>query len=160
MIRTGVIAALVAAGAAVAAVPAAAVPPSPIRIAGTQATVDYAHGKFAMRGSLVGAWQVTGGTAPYASASAQRVEGTVLFTGCLDSNRSKKCEDGEPAGTMRVRYLGLFETNPVTKAFLRGSSIEAVSGGTGSFARVRGVMTFVHHASGIGNYRGELQLGY
>ncbi len=159
MTRTIVIAVTAAVFAGLAAIPASAVPPAPIKVAGTQATVDYAHGKFAMRGSLVGAWQVTGGNATYASASAQRVEGTVLFTGCLDSNRNKKCEDGEPAGTMRVRYFGLFETNPVTKAFLRATSLEAISGGAGGFSHARGVLAFDHHASGISNYRGELQLG-
>lgn len=159
MIRTtqAVALAAIVAGLALAA-PAAAVPPPPIKIAGTQATVDYAHGKFAMRGSLVGAWQVTGGSAPYASPSAQRVEGTVLFTGCLDSNRNRACDEGEPTGTMKVRYIGWFETNAATKAFVRGNSLEAITGGTGGFAGARGVMAFDHRATGVSSYRGELQL--
>ena len=62
MTRTIVIAVTAAVFAGLAAIPASAVPPAPIKVAGTQATVDYAHGKFAMRGSLVGAWQVTSDT--------------------------------------------------------------------------------------------------
>ena len=159
MKRTTLITAAVTALIALAAaVPALAVPPSPIKVAGTQTTVDFAHGKFAMRGSLVGSWQVTGGSAKYMSTSAQLATGTVAFTGCLDSNRNKACEAGEPKGTLRLSYTFAAEFNPSTKAFLRGNSIETVLGGAGSFANARGMMTFKHGASGVSTYSGELRL--
>ena len=159
MNRTTLIAAAtVALVALAAAVPALAVPPAPIKVAGTQTTVDFAHGKFAMRGSLVGAWQVTGGSNKYLSTSAQLATGTVAFTGCLDSNRNKACEAGEPTGTLRLSYTFEAAFNPANKAFLRGSSIETVLGGTGSFANAKGVMVFDHGATGVSSYRGELRL--
>jgi hypothetical protein len=160
MKRTTLITAAVAAlFALAAALPALAVPPSPIKVAGTQTTVDFAHGKFAMRGSLVGAWQVTGGSAKYMSTSAQLATGTVAFTGCLDSNRNKACEAGEPSGTLRLSYTFAAEFDPAKKAFLRGTSIERVLGGAGTFANAKGVMTFTHGATGVSSYRGELRLG-
>jgi uncharacterized membrane protein YgdD (TMEM256/DUF423 family) len=142
-----------------AAVPASAVPPAPLKVAGTQTTVDFAHGKFAMHGSLVGAWQITGGSSKYLSASSQLATGPVLFNGCLDTNRNKACETGEPTGTLRLIYTFWAEFNPSTKMFVRGTSIETITGGTGSFTGARGVMGFTHAASGTSTYRGELRLG-
>jgi hypothetical protein len=159
MSRTRLIAVVAGAVAALAAaVPASAVPPGPIKVVGTQTTVDFAHGKFALRGSLLGAWQVTGGSARYLSTSAQLATGTVAFTGCLDANRSKKCDAGEPSGTLRMAYTFAAEFNPATKAFVRGNSIDTVTGGSGAFASAKGLLTFVHGATGVSSYRGELRL--
>ena len=121
-------------------------------------TVDFAHGKFALHGSLAGPWQVTGGSAKYQSASQQLATGTVVFTGCLDTNRSRRCDTGEPKGTLRISYTFLAEFDPATKMFLRGTSIETVTGGTGSFAHAKGALVFDHHANGTSAYRGELAL--
>ena len=158
MNRTIAILAAAAFTALAAALPASAVPPAPIKVTGTQTTVDFAHGKFQMRGSLVGAWQVTGGSSKYLTTSAQLATGTVLFTGCLDSNRNKACETGEPKGTLRLAYTFAAEFDPAKKAFLRGSSIDTVLGGTGGFAGAKGMLTFVHGATGVSPYRGELRL--
>lgn len=131
---------------------------APVKVSGTQRTIDFAHGRFAMQGSLVGAWQITGGAPRYQSLSVQLAVGTVSFTGCLDTNRSKACDAGEPAGTLHLSYTLWAEFNPKTKAFLRGNSIEAVTGGTGAFARAKGAIGFTHGATGTSSYRGELLL--
>jgi len=131
---------------------------TPIRVTGTQTEVDMAKGKFLMHGSLVGPWQITSFKPVYYSPTQYAANGTELFSGCLDSNRNGTCETGEPKGTLRFSAKFWGELNPTTKKEIRGGCFHAVTGGTGDFAKTKGVISMVDTPNGKTTYRGELQL--
>jgi hypothetical protein len=130
----------------------------PIRVTGTQTEVDEAKGKFLMHGSLVGPWQITSFKPVYYSATQFAANGTELFSGCLDSNRSGTCDAGEPNGTLRFAAKFWGELDPSTKKETRGGCFHAVTGGSGGFAKAKGVLTMIDTPDGKTTYRGELQL--
>ena len=134
---------------------------APVRVIGTQTEVDMAKGKFQMHGSLVGPWQITSFKPSYVSETQFAASGTELFTGCLDSNRNGTCDAGEPNGTLRFAATFWGELNPTTKQETRGGCYHAVTGGTGGFAKAKGVITMLDTPAGNTvktTYRGELQL--
>ena len=130
----------------------------PIRVAGTQTEVDQAKGKFQMHGSLIGPWQITSFKPVYYSPTQYAANGTELFTGCLDSNRNRTCDPGEPNGTLRFSAKFWGELDPTTKKETRGGCFHAVTAGTGGFAKAKGVVSMIDTPDGRTTYRGELQL--
>jgi len=132
--------------------------PPPIRVTGTQTEVDMAKGKYLMHGSLVGPWQITSFKPTYYSTTQFGATGTELFSGCVDSNRNGTCETGEPSGTLRFSAKFWGELNPNTKKETRGGCFHEVTGGTGDFAKAKGVLSMIDTPSGRTTYRGELQL--
>jgi len=131
---------------------------APIRVTGTQTEVDMAKGKYLMHGSLVGPWQITSFKPLYYSPTQYAASGTELFSGCLDSNRNGTCDTGEPNGTLRFAAKFWGELNPATKKEIRGGCFHAVTGGTGDFAKSKGVLAMTDTPDGKATYRGELQL--
>ena len=134
---------------------------APIRVTGTQTEVDMAKGKFQMHGSLVGPWQITSFKPTYVSETQFAANGTEVFSGCLDSNRNGTCETGEPKGTLNFSAKFWGEMNPKTKQETRGGCFHAVTGGSGDFAKAKGVISMIDTPAGKTvktTYRGELQL--
>jgi hypothetical protein len=134
---------------------------APVRVSGTQIEVDEAKGKYQMRGSLVGPWQITSFKPTYYSPSQFAANGTEVFTGCLDSNLNGTCDTGEPNGTLRFAAKFWGELDPKTKRELRGGCFHAVTGGSGGFAGSKGVLAMLDTPAGNDlktTYRGELQL--
>ena len=157
---------LVVAAALSLAVPAgsslaAASANTPIRVTGTQTEVNMAKGQYQMHGSLVGPWQITSFKPVYYSPTQFAANGTEVFSGCVDSNRNGTCDAGEPNGTLRFSAKFWGELNPTTKKEIRGGCFHAVTGGTGDFAKAKGVLSMVDTPAGNDlktTYRGELQL--
>ncbi|HEY7694059.1 MAG TPA: hypothetical protein VH816_17105 [Gaiellaceae bacterium] len=134
---------------------------APIRVTGTQTEVDPAKGQYLMHGSLVGPWQITSFKPVYASSTQFAATGTEVFSGCLDSNRNGTCDTGEPNGTLRFAAKFWGELDPATKEETRGGCFHAVSGGTGDFAKAKGVLSMTDTPAPAGlktTYRGELLL--
>jgi hypothetical protein len=134
---------------------------APIRVSGTQTEVNEAKGKFLMHGSLVGPWQITSFTPVYFSPTQFAASGTELFSGCLDSNRNGTCEAGEARGTLRFSAKFWGELSPTTKEEVRGGCFHLITGGTGDFAKAKGVISMIDTPAGNTvktTYRGELQL--
>ena len=155
-IAAAVIAAAVFTGSASAAKNAAA----PITVKGVQTIVDEAKGKFEMKGDLVGAWNMTAFTPHYMGPDGQFVgSGKELFTGCRDANRNGSCEASEQRGTIRFTFIYWATYKPNTQVLLKGQCVHPVTGGTGAFAGVKGVIHMQDRPSPAGvktTYTGTL----
>ena len=132
-----------------------------VPLRGTQTTIDEKKGQYEVQGSLLGKWQMTAFTERYATKSRYVGTGKERFSGCLDTNRSKTCDTGEPAGSLRFVFTYWASFNPATKAFVRGACVHPITGGTGAFAKATGIvhMTDVPAGKTIRTtYTGELSL--
>lgn len=109
-------------------------------LSGTQTVVDEKKGIYEMHGSLVGTWYTTSFVPRYKSASPFVATGTEKFVGCVDSNRSRACDSGEPLGTLKLTFVYWGEYNAKTKALLHAACVHPIVGGTGSFVRASGVL--------------------
>lgn len=144
---------------------AAETTPQKVALSGKQITIDEKTGKYEMQGSLVGKWFVTAFTPQYASASQVVGVGKERFSGCLDANRNGTCDAGEAAGTLRMSFTFWATLDPTKKTptMLRGDCVHPILGGTGAFAKAKGVvfMKDVPNSSGeiVTSYRGTLEYG-
>jgi hypothetical protein len=144
---------------------AAAETPESVSLSGKQITIDEQTGKYEMQGSLVGKWFVTAFTPQYASPSQIVATGKERFAGCLDANRNGTCDAGEAAGTLRMTFTfwATFDPAKKTPTVLRGDCVHPILGGTGAFAKSKGVvfMKDVRTKSGelLTTYRGTLEYG-
>jgi hypothetical protein len=135
---------------------------APVTVSGTQTIVNEQLGQFEMHGSLIGKWNVTAWAPHYQTASRIAATGKERFTGCLDTNRSRACDAGEPAGTMRFTFVYWATFNPATKALVRGACVHPVLGGTGDFAKAKGVILMNDRPTAKGvrtTYSGTLEYG-
>jgi hypothetical protein len=108
---------------------------------GTQTVVDEQKGRYAMHGSLIGAWSTTAFTLNYAGADGQVVvSGKETFAGCHDTDHSGVCDTGEPKGTLRFGFVYWGQYKPGTKTLVKGQCVHPVVGGTGAFAKAKGVV--------------------
>lgn len=134
----------------------------PLTVKGTQTIVDEKQGRFTLHGDLVGSWNTMAFTLHYAGADGQVVGGgKELFTGCADSNRNGACDAGEPKGTLRFTFIFWSQYKPGTETLVRGQCVHPIVGGTGAFAKAKGVLHFVDRPSGSGvktTYRGTVEL--
>ena len=130
------------------------------RISGTETVIDESNGVFALHGSLVGTQYTTSFVPQYLSSSSIVATGTELFVGCLDANAN--CDAGEPSGTIDFKFVYWATYDPVTQALIHGACVHPVVGGTGSFAKSRGLifMTDTPTAGGVvTTYTGTLTYG-
>ena len=123
------------------AVGAAGTASTVLTVRGTQTVVDEQKGRYEMRGSLVGAWNTTAFTLNYAGADGQVVgSGKETFAGCHDTDRNGTCDPGEPKGTLRFSFIYWATYKPGTKTLVKGQCVHPVVGGTGAFAKAKGVI--------------------
>jgi hypothetical protein len=139
--------------------------PQSVALSGKQITIDEKTGKYEMQGSLVGKWLVTAFTPQYASASQVVGVGKERFVGCLDASRNGTCDAGEPAGTLRMSFTFWATLDPTKKTptMLRGDCVHPILGGTGAFAKAKGVVFMKDRPAKTGEilttYRGTLEYG-
>jgi hypothetical protein len=133
--RTALLIALAGTVAMVAAAPASA-----RFVSGKQTVVDENAGTYAMTGSLVGDWAITG-FEEIATDPVYRAKGTELFDGCLDRDRNGSCR-GEPKGKMRFKfhYWARFAGDGSVEL---GTCAHRVKGGSGDFSRAAGFIQMV-----------------
>jgi hypothetical protein len=137
-----VVAALVVAGVAAGA-------PAPVKVKGTQTVIDEAKGQYEMQGSLVGKWNVTAFKTNYQGPDGEFVgSGKEMFSGCHDADGNGTCGAGEPTGTLRFSFVYWANFHPKTQALVRGECVHPVTGGTGGFKNVKGIIHMVDRPAG------------
>jgi hypothetical protein len=111
-----------------------------IKVAGTQVPVDESTGSYEMNGSLVGKWNITAFKEHYKTPSNYVGSGKERFVGCIDTDGSAACDAGEPTGTMSFTFIYWATFDPATKGLIRGACIHPVTGGTGDFSGLKGII--------------------
>jgi hypothetical protein len=162
MLRTIVLAITAALGAAAIVASASGAPAAAVKIKGTQTIVDEDKGLFQMHGSLVGRWVLTSFKLHYADGTDLAISGTERFRGCHDLDASGTCDAGEPSGTLRFTFIYWATLDPKTEKLVKGQCVHPVTGGTGAFAKAKGVIHMVDRptASGVRTtYTGTLEYG-
>lgn len=158
----GLMIAVVGIASTVVAVAAAATGSTVLTVRGTQTIVDEQKGRYAMHGSLVGAWSTTAFTLNYAGADGQVVgSGKETFAGCHDTDRNGSCDAGEPKGTLRFSFVYWGTYKPGTKTLVKGQCVHPVVGGTGAFSKAKGVIHMTDRPSKGGvltTYTGTLDV--
>lgn len=128
-------------------------------VSGTQTPVDPVTGTYTMSGDLIGDWYTTSfDVLGFTPSGAMRGAGTELFDGCYDADGSGACDGDDPTGTMTFSftYTGRFDTT--TGALRHGRCHHPVTGGTGGFAGVSGVLSFHDDpVTGCSSYKGNLR---
>ena len=141
-IGTCIVAALVVAGVAAGA-------PAPVKIKGTETTINEAKGQYEMHGSLVGKWNTTAFTPNYMGPDGEFVgSGKELFTGCHDADGNGTCDAGEPTGTLRFSFVYWATYKPNSQTLVKGECVHPVIGGTGGFKGVKGVVHMFDRPAG------------
>ena len=142
--RLTFMAAACAAALATVSLAAAAEAPKPLVLKGKQTVVDEQKGIYKMTGSLVGDWNITAFKMEYGDTDGRFVgSGKELFKGCYDTDRSGVCDAGEPSGTLRFTFVYWANYKPGTETLIKGRCIHPVAGGTGGFAKAKGVIEMV-----------------
>jgi hypothetical protein len=137
----GLVIVVTAVASAAVAVATAGTGATVLTVRGTQTVVDEQKGRYEMHGSLVGAWNTTAFTLNYAGADGQVVvSGKETFAGCHDADRNGACDPGEPKGTLRFSFIYWAAYKPGTKTLVKGQCVHPVVGGTGAFAKAKGVL--------------------
>ncbi len=133
----------------------------PVALKGEQTIVDESQGKYLMSGSLVGTWNMTAFALHYEGVDGQVAgSGKETFSGCQDADGSGACEAGEPTGTLRFTFVYWATYNPKTKALVKGECVHPIVGGTGNFAKAKGMIHMWDRPSGKTvrtTYTGALQ---
>ena len=158
----GLVIVVVAIASTAVAVAAAGTGSTVLTVRGTQTIVDEQKGRYAMHGSLVGAWNTTAFTLNYAGADGQVVgSGKETFAGCHDTDRNGSCDAGEPKGTLRFSFIYWGTYKPGTKTLVKGQCVHPVVGGTGAFSKAKGVIHMTDRPSKGGvvtTYTGTLDV--
>ena len=145
-----------------ASVAAAGAGSTVLTLRGTQTIVNEQKGQYEMHGSLVGAWNTTAFTLNYAGADGKVVgSGKEMFVGCRDTDRNGTCDAGEPKGTLRFSFIYWAQYKPGTKTLVKGQCVHPVIGGTGAFAKTKGVIHMSDRPSAGGvltTYTGTLDV--
>jgi len=113
------------------------------RVQGTQTFVDSTHFDMhptAGRTGLHGAWTTTSVTHEKIVPPYYFSTGTEQFDGCIDTNGSDSCSQGEPTGQLFFDFVfwARFDQNG---AEIEGGCVHPITGGTGDFTRATGVLT-------------------
>lgn len=111
-----------------------------VKVKGTQTVVNEKKGIYDMHGSLVGRWTVTAFTPRYQGSSEFAGTGSERFQGCHDTDANGTCDAGEPSGTMRFTFMYWTTFDPKTGKLLKGQCVHPVTGGTGAFAKAKGLI--------------------
>jgi len=132
---------------------------SSIKVSGVQ-SAQQADGSYLMTGSLIGVWWTTGFYVKgYQVSGGVQGGGTEMFAGCLDADSSGACGSGDPTGTIDFEFTFSSKYDPTFTTLLHGRCHHPVTGGTGDFAGVSGVLDFTDDpATGCSYYRGHLDL--
>ena len=86
--------------------------------------------------------------------------GKETFAGCHDTDRNGTCDAGEPKGTLRFSFVYWATYKPGTKTLVKGQCVHPVVGGTGAFAKAKGVIHMTDRPSKGGvltTYTGTLR---
>jgi hypothetical protein len=153
--------AAVAIGAAGLAAPARVAAEGAVKVSGLQTPIDADAGTYAMTGDLIGMWYTTSfDLLGFTPSGALRGAGTELFVGCHDANGDAVCGTGDPAGTISFSFTYTGRISTTTGALLHGRCHHPITGGTGDFAGVSGVLNFHDDpATGCSAYKGNLRWG-
>jgi hypothetical protein len=128
-----------------------------VKVAGVQVPLDPANGTYAMTGDLVGTWYTTGFELGVATPSGVVTgTGTELFVGCYDADHDGACGDADPTGEITFSFQYSARFDPATGALLHGRCHHPVTGGSGDFDGVSGVLGFHDDPSGCSFYKGHL----
>lgn len=130
-------------------------------------TLDPTDDVFAMDGygggrpALIGSWYtrslVLGVVTP---SGVVTTTGTEEFIGCLDANGNRSCEGNEPFGSIGFAYEFSGKFDFATGAEDHGRCHHAVTGGSGGFDGVTGVVRFKDDPeTGCAFYSGHLSVG-
>jgi hypothetical protein len=161
-IGSRVLVAAVCATASLVAVSLASAESGPVKLKGTQTVVNEAKGLYAMKGSLIGSWKISAFKVNYSGPDGEFVgSGKELFKGCLDADGDGTCAAGDPRGTLRFSFIYWATFDPKTDALVRGDCVHPVTGGTGGFAKAKGVIHMIDTPAGSGvktTYTGSLLL--
>jgi hypothetical protein len=175
ILRRGAVGAGLALAVVCAGVPAIAAPDGgPSRQSSPAASVEVSGRLFAVPGSP-GVFRVTGGMIgtyrvgsenvstswPEGSVSVSLIEGTDMITGCVDRNRNRKCDRGEPNGELQFDFKRLATFDATTGAFIESNCVHPIRNASGSYAG--GLFHMRDVATGRGDeivstYRGEIVL--
>jgi hypothetical protein len=114
-----------------------------------------------VQGDLIGYWWTTTFEVGVATKSGVVTgSGTERFDGCLDANGNRMCDGSDPTGSLYATFTYSGKFDPVTFALLHGRCHHPITGGSGGFAGVTGVVQMRDDPeTGCTYYRGHLTLG-
>jgi hypothetical protein len=152
-------AAILAATAAAAVMLASTAQAGVIQVGGVQSP-QHADGSYSMAGSLVGTWWPTSfDLQGFEPSGGIQGSGTEMFVGCLDVNGNAACDADDVSGTIDFSFTFSAKYDPTFTTELHGRCHHPVTGGTGGFAGVTGVLDFKDDpVTGCAYYRGHLAL--
>jgi hypothetical protein len=120
---------------------AATAAPTEMSVHGTQTVVNEAEGTAAMHGGMVGKWSTLTFVPLYESNTLIIGKGRERFVGCVNRNGRPGCQAADPSGTLRFRYVYWASFDASTGGLIAGHCTHPVTGGTGSFAGARGILS-------------------
>jgi hypothetical protein len=159
--------ALVGVVVAATAVAGIAVAAGTMQIDGTMRVVDVGNPEdltddvTAVEGDLIGSWWTTSFALRTVTRSGVVTgSGTERFDGCWDRNGNGACDGADPSGSLFLTFTYSGKFDPETFALLHGRCHHPVTGGTGGFTGVGGVVQMRDDPeTGCTYYRGHLTLG-
>lgn len=112
------------------------------------------------RPALIGYWYTRSSVLGVATPSGVFTStGTEEFVGCLDANGNGACDPAEAEGTIGFAFNASVKFDLVTFAQYHGRCYHPITGGTGGFADVAGVLRFKDDPEeGCSFYSGHLTL--
>lgn len=136
------------------------------RVQGVQQPVGQSFDLYTVKSDtgkpgLTGDWAITHRFSQTLAPPWYFETGTETFVGCLDRNGDHSCEN-DPAGSMSFTYASWVKFDPTTSAELAGGCVHPITGGTGAFQGVRGLITMQDTPRADGSilttYRGTVSL--
>ena len=147
---------------ATAAATSATKAPKSVHVRGQFIPIDDV-GTYRVTGDLMGTWY-TRTTDTYYQWDAMFIQkGVERFEGCLDLNRNRRC-DGDQKGQFGANYVYILlaPINPQPGRPVKGECMHPVTGGSGAFAGLRGLITVHEKPVGksgvVSTYQGDLVL--
>ena len=142
--------------------------PAIVEVDGHQIPIDAGAGAYRMRGALIGDWNMlTAQMAPgYSETDAPWTivqTGRERFVGCVDRDRSRHCDNGDPSGVLHFDYMLRIRYEPNGSRSIGGSCVHQITSGSGGFEGTRGAVIMDDERVGRQGatrtaYRGEIVL--
>jgi hypothetical protein len=141
--------------------------PTTVTVRGRQIPIIADQGVYRMRGDLIGRWTtLTADTLPGYSIPEAPWElvqtGQEQFRGCVDRNRTARCDSSDPSGQLRFDYLAWSTYDRHTGRLIEGNCVHAITSGSGDFSGARGIVTMHDHPVGrdgvLTTYEGQIVL--
>ena len=141
--------------------------PTTVAVRGRQIPIVADQGTYLMGGGLIGRWTVlTARTLPgYSIPDAPWTlvqTGQEQFAGCIDRNKTARCDAADPFGQLHFDYLAWSTYDPHTGRLIEGSCVHAITIGAGDFSGARGIVTMHDRPVGrdgvVTTYQGQIVL--